>query len=195
MNIHDVATKSGVSVRALRKLEKLKLIAFDPEPDSDEHPRAAEARFLLMRNQQMPATLLVEFLENPSALYDLRKYEARARAQMAELGDVAGQMAPIAVQAVISDAAGADPAAVDTLADWLRSILPAAPVSHHWIATRLLLPLDPIQRDSMAKKINFAMNYVRRLESFRAYWASVKPPRGKVNVIKYFRPAVDSFDL
>ncbi|MBA3831642.1 MAG: hypothetical protein H0X34_07075 [Chthoniobacterales bacterium] len=197
MNIHDVATKSGVSIRALRKLEKLKLIAFDPDDDSDEHPRAAEIRFLLMRNQQLSAALLVELIDKPAALYDLRKYEARAREQIAALGDVAGTVAPIEALAVISDAAGADASAAQTLADWLTGILPSEPVSHYWVATRLLLPLVPGQRETLGKKISLALMNVRRLESFHPYWQSVPGAYGR-SVINYFQKrenSLASFDL
>lgn len=190
MNIHDVATKSGVSVRALRKLEKLKLIRFDP--DADEHPRAAEMRFLLMRNQQLSAALLVELIENPPAFYDLRKYEQRARDQVAALGDVAATVAPIEVLAAIGDAAGADASAAQTLADWLMEILPGDPVSHYWVAVRLLLPLDPIQRDAIGKQISLALMHMRKLESFAHYWRSVPGTAGRT-VINYFRPAVSNF--
>ena len=194
MNIHDVATKSGVSLRALRKLEKLKLIKFDPNPDADEHPRAAEARFLLMRNQQLSASLLVDLIDAPSALFDLRKYEARAREQIAALGDVTGQAAPIAVQAVISDAAGADATAAQTLADWLTSILPAEPVSHYWVAARLLYPLDPFQRETIGKKISLALMNMRKLESFVPYWESVPGKYGR-SVINYFQKRNFPLDL
>lgn len=194
MNIHDVATKSGVSVRALRKLEKLKLIRFDPDPDADEHPRAAEMRFLLMRNQQLSAALLVELIENPPAFYDLRKYETRARQQVAALGDVRASVAPIEVLAAISDAAGADASAAQTLADWLKRILPSEPVSHYWVAVRLLLPLDPIQRDPIGKQISLALMHMRKLESFAGNWASV-PGSGGRSVINYFAARPNFIDL
>lgn len=194
MNIHDVATKSGVSIRALRKLEKLKIIAFDPDPDADEHPRAAEMRFLLMRNQQLSAALLVELLESPTAFFDLRKYEPRARAQIAALGDVQGSVAPIGVLAAISDAAGADASAAQTLADWLTEILPSEPVSHYWVAVRLLLPLAPIQREAVGKRISLALMHMRKLESFAGNWESVPGAAGRT-VINYFQKRNFPLDL
>lgn len=194
MNIHDVATKSGVSVRALRKLEKLKLIAFDADPKSDEHPRASEIRFLLMRGQQLSAALLIDLLDTPAALYDLRKYEARAREQIAALGDVRASVAPIEVLASISDAAGADASAAQTLADWLTRILPNEPVSHYWVAVRLLLPLDPIQRGAVVKQISLALMNVRRVESFRPYWRSVAGKNSRT-VINYSQPVPNFIDL
>jgi hypothetical protein len=193
MNIHDVSTKYKVSITALRKLERGGLLQFDPTP-SDEHEDAPQMRFYLARNQQLPIKLLLSLLDDSTAFFDLRKYEARARGQIAELGDVQASVAPLNVLAAISDAAGGDAGACGILADWLRSILPAEPVSHYWVAARLLFPLTEFQRDSATKAISFALMHMRRLESFAGYWASV--PNGKKKpTIKYFQKKLDALDL
>lgn len=189
MNIHDTATKYKISVSALRRLEKGGLLKFEKPSDS-----VAKMRFLLIRNQQLPVESLLELMDDPGTLFDLHKYEERGRAQITALGDVRGSVAPIEALASISDAAGGDAIAAQALADWLMPILPRDPVSHHWVAVRLLFPLDPIQRGAMLGKVSFALMHMRKLESFAGYWESVENKAGRKE-IKYFQKKLDAFDL
>lgn len=189
MNIHDTATKFKISVSALRRLEKGGLLTFEKPSDS-----VAKMRFLLIRRQQLPVDSLLELLDDPGTLFDLYKYEERGRAQITALGDVRSSMAPIEVLAAISDAAGGDAVAAQVIASWLMRILPATDVSHHWVAVRLLLPLDPVQRGALASKVSFALMHMRKLESFAGYWASVENKSGRKE-IKYFQKRVANLDL
>lgn len=185
MNIYDISTKFKISVGALRRLEKGGLLEFEKPSGS-----VAKMRFLLIRNQQLPVESLLELLDEPGTLFDLYKYEERGRAQIRALGDVRGSVAPIEALAAISDAAGGDAHAAQAIADWLIRVLPREPVSHHWVAVRLLLPLDPVQREAMFGKISFALMHMRKLESFAGYWVSVENKAGRKE-IKYFQKKLD----
>lgn len=187
MNIHDTSTKFKVPVAALRRMEKGGLLKFDKPSDS-----VAKMRFLLIRNQQLPVESLLELLDDPGTLFDLHKYEERGRAQITALGDVRATAAPIEALAAISDAAGGDATAAQAIADWLTSILPVAPVTHHWVAVRLLFPLDERQRAVMLGKVSFALMHMRKLDSFAGYWSSVENKAGRKE-LKYFRKPVSNF--
>lgn len=189
MNIHDISTKYKISVTALRRLEKGGILQFEKPSDT-----VAKMRFLLIRRQQLPVESLLELLDDPGTLFDLYKYEERGRAQLKELGDVRGSLAPIEALAAISDAAGGDPVAAQAIADWLMRILPREPVPHHWVAVRLLLPLDPVQRDVMLPKASFALMHMRRLESFVGYWESVENKAGRKE-IRYFQKKLAYVDM
>lgn len=189
MNIHDTSTKYKIPVSALRRLEKGGLLKFEKPSDS-----VAKMRFLLIRNQQLPVESLLELLDDPGTIFDLHKYQERGRAQITALGDVRGEAAPIGVYASIADAAGGDVLAAQTLADWLTGILPSEPVSHHWVAVRLLLPFDEMQRGEMLGKVSFALMHMRKLDSFADYWESVQNKSGRKE-IKYFAKRVFPLDL
>lgn len=181
MNIYDISTKFKISVGALRRLEKGGLLKFEKPSET-----VAKMRFLLIRNQQLPVESLLELLDDPGTIFDLHKYAERGRTQLRALGDVRADMAPIEAQAAISDAAGGDAFAAQAIADWLISILPRDPVGHHWVAVRLLLPLDPIQREAMLPKASFALMHMRKLDSFAGYWESVENKAGRKE-IRYFQ--------
>lgn len=187
MNVFELSSKTNISIKSLRKLEKLKLLTLDPDPPSDEHPSAPRMRFILMRQGQLSVPYLMTLLTKPDTLYDLRKYEPRARAQIAALGDYQATLAPKEVTAVIDRAAGADTDAALALAQWLGDVLPAEPVGHHWVAVRLLLPLPEFQREQAMPIINLALLHMRKLDTFRPYWESVENKSGRKE-IRYFQP-------
>lgn len=188
MNIHQIAVKTNISLKNLRKLEKLKInfAKLDPEID-DEHPEAAKMRYLLMRKSQLPVPLLMILLDNSDVFFDLRKYAERAREQIAALGDVRSQAAPVEIRAAI-DEAPSDPNAAQALANWLLDILPAQGyVTHHWVAARLLIGMTPFEREQSAPRISLALMHMRKIEDFRPYWNSVENSQGRKS-IKYSQP-------
>jgi len=187
MNIFELSNKTHISVKSLRKLEKLKIDfgALDDEPDDFLH--AAKIRFVLMRKGQLTVEQLLQLIVDPSLFDMLKKYEARARAQIAALGDYQATLAPREVTAVIDRAAGAEADAALILAQWFGDVLPAEPVGHHWVAVRLLLPLPVFQREKAMSLVSLALMHMRKLDAFRPYWESIENKSGRKE-IRYFQP-------
>ena len=194
MNIFEVAHKTGISLKSLRKLEKLKLDfgALDDEPDTYLH--AAKIRFMLMRKGTLTVEQLLQLIDDRDIFDELKKYRAAAQTQVDALGDFKATAAPIEVQGAIDSAAGGDVIAAREIATWLRRILPAAPVSHAWVAVRLIVPLIPLHRETMAPRVSLALMHTRRLPEFAGYWESVKDANDR-NSIKYFQKRNFPLDL
>lgn len=169
MNIHEAAKRSGASLTILRKLEKLKLIAFD-----DENEMAHALRFHLARNQQLTTVQILTLIEQPDLLGELGTYQTRARLQLAVIGDVKATQAPGNVTAEIREAGKGDDDAALVLARWLMATLPVEPVSHQWVAARLLFPLSEFMRAQTAPMVSLAMLNVRRLPEFAGNWKREK---------------------
>lgn len=185
MNIHELSTRTNISVAKLRKLERLRVLTVDPESDA-----APALRFHLARNIGLSVPQMLMLIDNPDLIGQLGKYADRARNQIAALGEV--HAAPRNVTAAIYDAARGDVTEAETLAGWLRDILPADPVPFYWIAVRLLHGLPATLKTQYAARINIALANVRKLESF-AGWSHVETIAGK-NAIRYHKPLA-SMDL
>lgn len=188
MNIHDLAARTGISLKILRKLEKINVLKLDPE-----NALAAELRFSLSRQSQLSVMDLLTLLENPDIFGDLRQYDERAREQVARLGDVTSGAAPKHVTAEIPNAAKGDRRAALVIADWLKGILPAGPVGYHWVAARLLFPLNPFLRKENSKHVIRALLIVRAQPEFAGWWHVRKIH--KVDRAEYFRAANVSLDM
>lgn len=167
MNIHDAARRYKVSLAKLRRMEADKIIRLDKEDEN-----TAKARFYLSRRQPLTVALLVAMIEEPSLLDDLGRYADRAREQIEALGDVKGGAAPIQVYAYVRGAASGDAEAASVLARWLIDVLPALPVSHYWIATRLLIGQASHLREEDMRTINLALLHTRKLPEFAPYWSA-----------------------
>lgn len=187
MNIFEISAKSGIPLKSLRKLERMNINfgKLDSEPDIFFH--AAKIRFTLMRKGQLTVEQLFQLLDDPAIYDELKKYQGAARTQVAALGDVKATPAPREVTAAIDAAAGGDVDAAHALAGWLMGILPASPVGHHWVACRILFPLNAFMREQMAPRISLALMHMRKVEEFAPYWASIKAANGR-NSIFYSQP-------
>lgn len=187
MNIFDIQRKTNISLKNLRKLKKLKIDFghLDSEPDMYMH--AAKIRYILMRKSQLSVDQLLQLIEDPAIYGELKKYAAVGAAQVAQLGDFKAEAAGSHVTAEIDDAAAGDAQAALALARWLQGILPMYPVSHHWVAVRLLYPLNKFLREQSASRISLALMHMRKIEDFRPYWNSVENSQGRKS-IKYSQP-------
>jgi hypothetical protein len=136
---------------------------------------------------------LLALIDAPDLLDELGavrpRYASRAREQIRALGDMSHGMAPRDVTAAIPGAARGDDDESLKIADWLKGILPAAPVAHAWIVVRLLKPLNEFMRGQSAPLISPALLNMRKLPEFAGYWRSEKI--GTRNQIRYFQPALD----
>lgn len=192
MNIFEFCERFHISLAKARKMDKLGVLRLDentPEP-------ITEIRHWLSRGQPLTAAQLLELVESPSAVLDLGRYADRAQEQLDALGDVRSQVAPKLVAAHVTDAAKGDAEAVAVLIGWLKEILPAKPVSHSFIAVRLLLGLAPNIRKYDVPRIPRALLNCRRHDDFAGWWRVEN--RKSRNVTIYQRPdkkTLANFDL
>lgn len=179
MNIHELSSRTNISLSNLRKLERLKVLRIDKESEL-----APMLRWHLARNQHMTVAQLLDVLAAPAVVGELGRYADRARAQLAEIGVVSA--APPEVTAAIYDAGKSDEASAEIIAAWLRDILPVEPVSYYWIAVRLLYGLPDTLKTQYAKRLNVALANVRKLDSFAGWFSFEK--NGERRTVKYHKP-------
>lgn len=189
MNIFEFCERFHISLAKARKMDKAGVLRLDENTSE----AITEIRHALSRGQALTAAQLVELVENPGAVLDLGRYASRARDELDALGDARNEAAPKLVAAYVTDAAKGDPEAVGVLLDWLKTILPARPVSHSFIAVRLLLGLAPNIRQFDVPRIPRALLNVRRHDAFAGWWRVEKQKSRNVTI--YSRPAKKSFDL
>lgn len=192
MNIFEFCERFHISLAKARKMNKAGVLRLDENTSE----AITEIRHSLSRGQPLTAAQLVELVENPSAVLDLGRYASRAQDELDALGDARAQAAPKLVAAYVTDAAKGDPEAVGVLLDWLKRILPAQPVSHSFIAVRLLLGLAPNIRQYDVPRIPRALLNCRRHDAFAGWWRVEN--RKSRNVTIYQRPdkkALANLDL
>lgn len=160
--------------------------------DEGESKYGAIIRSRLRKGQPLTVSQFLAMIEDPSILAVLGHYREKAERQLAALGNVGGEAAPLEVAAYISDAARRDIEAIRILVIWLKQIIPAEPVTHHWIAVRLLLGVPPKARKFDEPRIKDAMSWCRRSRDFKGWWRTEK--RGSRSASIYQRPQ-RSFDL
>lgn len=188
MNIYQLSTRSGIPVSKLRKLDKLGALK------ASDAPEFLDTLIFHMRgNRTLSVAHLLTLRDQPPLLDDLRaekpRYASRAREQLSALGDVSAHMAPRDVTAAIKGASRGDDDASLIIVDWLKAVLPAAPVPHAWVAARLLAPLNEFVRGEAAPLLSPALLNVRKLPEFAGWWHSKKI--GTRSTIEYFRPALN----
>lgn len=189
MNLFDFCERFHISMAKARKMEKAGVLRLDENTSES----LTAIRHALTKGQPLTAAQLVELVESPSAVIDLGRYASRAQDELDALGDAKGETAPKHVVAYVTDAAKGEPEAVGVLLDWLKAILPAKPVSHSYIAVRLLLGLAPSIRKFDVPRIPRALLNCRRHDAFAGWWRIEK--RAGRNATIYQRPAKKAFDL
>ena len=188
MNIYELSEKTGVSLRALRKLDKVKALRLD-----DVDPMIDKAVYLLSKSQRLPVDALAWLVENPDMLLELGRYTGEAEYQISSLGNVQRDTAPPDVAAEIEMAAKGDDAAVEKLASWLQTVIPSdRAVGHHFVAVRLLLGVPAGVRSYAYSRLPRALLNVRRHPGF-AGWSSYAT-EGRHKISQYHRPK-EAFDL
>lgn len=176
MNIHELSARTNISLSALKKLDRLKVLKVDPE-----HSLASSLRFHLARNQHLSVAQIIAIKQDSSVLDELGKYRDRALNQITVLGDVAP--APREVTALIYDAGKGDTDACEAIAAWLRSILPREPVTYHWVAVRLLWGLPDTLKVQYSKRLNIVLANVRKLDSFAGWYRIISASAVKNTVV------------
>lgn len=182
MNIFEYAEKYEISLKKARRQMKDGVLRLDETID----PKAVEIYDWLSRGQNLTAAHLCTLIDSPGILLDLGRYAPRAELQIDTLGNVKAEIAPKEVAIYITDAAHGDAEAAKILVEWIKQILPAKPVSHHYIAVRLLLGLAPNVRQYDVPRMPRALLNCRKLEDFAAWWTVES--HGTRNVTIYQRP-------
>jgi hypothetical protein len=165
MNVFEFHERYKLSLAKARRIAKDQPHWFDGSSGATDAVRAT-----IMKGNEPTALQLLELIENPASLLELGKYATKAEQAITALGDPKGQVAPREVAANIMEAAKGEPEAVQILVNWLRSIIPASPVEHSFIATRLLLGVPASIRKSEAARIPRALLNARQHADFKNYW-------------------------
>jgi len=184
MDIYTLARKARVPLKTLRRIEKFGALKVDKESE-----QISQLLFHMRGNMKFTLPMLLWLIDDPALIDELGyisgTYAKRAEAQLRTLGDVKATGAPIDVTAEIQEASKGNADAALVLAQWLMNVLPdERTVSYHWIAARLLSPLNAFLREQNAPWITLALLNVRRLPEFAGYWKSVSI--GARNEIQYF---------
>lgn len=133
-SIHEFCAEFHISLGKARRMEKRGWLRVDTNATPID-----EIRISLKKGAKLTVAQLVELIENPGGLLELGAYARQAQAQLDVLGDPKSEAAPADIAAHILDAYRNESEAVEAVATWVESILPAGPVGHAFIATRLLL--------------------------------------------------------
>ncbi|MBA4161661.1 MAG: hypothetical protein C0515_06220 [Novosphingobium sp.] len=132
-------------------------------------------------------------LEEPSLLLDLGRYANKAEEQLSEVGDVKGEAAPREVAAYCWGAAtGKEPESVEILVEWLRLMIPAHPVSHYYVALRLLWGIPANIRHYEVPRIPLALLQCRKHPDFAGWWHKVE---NKSRIQTFYQRPEKLFDL
>jgi len=189
MNIYEMSEKYKITLVKLRRLHKDGHLRCEGDPGEE---LVSQMRHYLGRGQPLTVEMLIELIENPGTLIDLGHYAGKARAQVEALGDVKGETAPRAVSAGLSDATAGDGDAVEAVADWIRGVLPeGGAVSHHWLATRLLMSVPAGARKYDLKRAPIVLLKARGLPKLKG-WFYTEKSKGRTQTF-YARPK--GFDL
>ena len=188
MNLYEFCERYKISLRKGRRIKKDGSLPL--ESGGNEH--GAEIRFQLRKGQPLTVAHLIIIIEQPTIISQLWPYNDKAKNQLAALGDVRNEAAPPDVAACIADAAQGDEQAIGILIGWMKEAIPVEPVTHHWLAVRLLMGLQPNIRTYNVPRIRRAFLNCRNSTDFKGWWRVDKV--GSRRITSYQQPRVE-FDL
>lgn len=159
--------------------------------DQSTDPRAARIREVFMSRNRPGALDICDLLETPSLTLELGRYAEKAIDLVESVGNALESRAPLDIALSIMDAANGDPDAVRVFVDWLKRALPidGTAVGYHWIAVRLMLPMQANVRKHENEKIRRALARARKSPDFAGWWKYQR--KSGRNVTIYARPALD----
>jgi hypothetical protein len=184
VNILELSEKAGISVKKLRVLDKLGGLRHDDNITPLDEMRAA-----IKSGNRLNVGQLVHLVEHSEGLLELGRYADKARVQLAELDNPKGQGAPPEIAALTLDAFEKQPAAISALVGWLKTIIPAHPVGHSYVAARLLLGVPELSRQYDVPRLQRIMMNCREDPSFAGWWRREKQVTQNRTV--YQKPAFD----
>lgn len=141
-----------------------------------------EIRIALKKGHRLTVAQLVYLVENPGALLELGNYTRQAQAQLETVGDAKSEPAPPDIAAQLLDAYRNVPEAVEIVAAWVASVLPAGPVGHAWVASRLLLGVpENIRKFDVPRMQRILMN-CRNHPALKPYCFTVREMSRNVTI-------------
>lgn len=183
MTIDEFCQRWQISRKKAREMHKAGILILD----SGASPIAASALGALRAGVDLSPLHLVHLFETPDDLARLGYYQDKAKRALEAIGDLAQDRAPREVSAIVPSAARGNQEAIERLRAWICEALPAAPVYHAWIGTRLLVPMPQVTRQEDARLVNKAIGRVRRLPEFNSWWHVEAIRNGRKRTI-YHRP-------
>lgn len=169
MNLFEFCDTFKVSLAKARRMEKAGVLRLD----SPENAASDAIRHWLAQGQRLTVSQLCDLIESPAILLDLGRYAEAATQELAALGKAQEEAAPHEVVICIADAARGDREAVQTVMQWLFSVIPAREVTHAYLAVRLVLGAAPsVRKFEIGRAAKVFLN-CRRQPEF-AGWFTIK---------------------
>jgi hypothetical protein len=165
MNIFEISDKSKISVKALKRLDKLGVLRHDANLTILD-----DIRGTLRIGNKLSVGQLVYLIDNPAGLLELGKYGSKAEPQIEALENPAAEAAPPEVSSLILDAFEKQPEAIASIVAWLKTIIPEKPVGHAYVASRLLLGVPAGVRAAETPRLQRVMMHCRDNPDFAGWW-------------------------
>ena len=133
--IHELADEFRISVRKITMLQKAGYLTAEP----GKRESNAQARYYLKRGKMLTVQQLLDLARNPAKLEALDDLKAKAKGQVASMGDYASEALPAErAYNLIYGAFTADGESLAWLSDWLQRTIPPGGCGYHYIAMRML---------------------------------------------------------
>lgn len=187
MTLREYCRRYKISVKKARQQFRDGVLRLEDEKLSSKEIYAIELAF--KRGNPISVQSLCYLLGHKGEIVELGRWADDARDLLEALGDVTGEAAPPRVAATISEAARNQDEALAILVPWILSILPDYPVTHSYIASRLVMGLPENQRAFNFPRLARAMNNCRAHADFSAFW-QIKSEKSR-NVTYYQKKGFD----
>lgn len=168
-SLHEFCAEFHISLGKARRMEKRGWLRVDSNATPID-----EIRIALKKGHRLTVAQLMELIENPGGLLELGAYARQAQTQLDVLGDPKSERAPPEVTAHLLDAYRNDPAAVEVVATWVANSLPAGPVGHAWVATRLLLGVPENIRKFDFPRLQRVLMNCRNHPALKNHWFTAR---------------------
>lgn len=193
MNIYQIAEQTGVSLRILKKLEKLGYL----NVSETENPTVEKIRQNLRRRNPLSAEQQLYLLKNPSAMEFLEDWDYVIEDYLNLLGNVIEERMPWRTAASIVSSGDNDKEATGRVAAWICDFIDqnsafakGATCEHTYLAVRMLADIPDNLLHMSVTTIRQAMKNCRRTKIMKGYWHT--DPVKKRTI--YHRPTM-MFDL
>lgn len=183
-SIHEFCAEFHISLSKAKRMEKKGWLRIDGKTTPVD-----EIRLALKKGARLTVAQLVELIDNPGGILELGKYGAVAQTQLAAIGDAKSEAAPKEIAANVLEAYQNEREGVATVAEWVRSIIPAQPVGHAYVASRLLLGVPDNQREYETPRLQRALMNCRAHPVLAGLWRTER--LASRNVTIYQKPALD----
>jgi len=181
MNIHELHEKSGVSLRTLRKIEKL----LKGRPIGASDPVVDAIKSQTNRTRPLSVAQYMALIDKPELIDALGNRAERIEQELETIGDAIGQAAPREVTLRLQDAAKLNPEAVAIIAQWMQSAIPEQGcVPYAYLALRLIYGVPENLRRNALPLVPRAIQAAKQHEALAGHWRFAE----KATI--YFRPTI-----